>query len=549
MRHWILPGGERTCGRARRTAAGLVSALALPFSLFALVAPIRADAAGYASAVSADQPVSYWRLGDTSGGVAADTTGLNPGQLQGGVTPGQPGPVPGGGAMRFDGTGDVYFGDPASLHTQRWSVELWFDTTSTAGSTVMMRSRHYGYVVGISGGQVSAAGNAADLAGFGVASAASYADGAWHHLVATKSDTAVTLYVDGATVGSAAADPGMHYESGGVALARDGDFPGAYFTGLLSEAAFYDHALTAQQVSAHYTAARGQPPAITSAASATFNAMTPGSFTVTTSGMPAPAISVAGALPQGVTLHDNGDGTAALQGTPARGTAGSYALTVVARNGSGADATQPFTLTVAEAATGTAIVAGNAAPSFGDADTFTATVAAVAPAGGTPAGVVAFSVDGAAAGSSTLVAGQAAWTASGLEPGVHTITATYGGEPATYTGSRASTVVTVGCATTYTGNVAGGLRINGGAVCIENAHVRGGISGGGHASLFVSGSTVDGGVDVDGANAVDLCGSDVRGAVTVSGSSGVVLLGGGSTPWTACAPDSFHGRVALSPSS
>ena len=87
-------------------------------------------------------------------------------------------------------------------------------------------------------------------------------------------------------------------------------------------------------------------PAITSANSATFILGAPNSFTVTTTGLPVPAVSETGALPTGVTFNDNGDGTATLAGTPAAGTAGTYPLAITAHNGFGVDATQSFTLNV-----------------------------------------------------------------------------------------------------------------------------------------------------------------------------------------------------------
>ncbi len=88
------------------------------------------------------------------------------------------------------------------------------------------------------------------------------------------------------------------------------------------------------------------PPTISSANSATFAVGTPGTFTVTATGRPVPALSESGALPAGVTFTDNGDGTASLSGTPARGAGGSYPLTLTAHNGGLPDATQSFTLTV-----------------------------------------------------------------------------------------------------------------------------------------------------------------------------------------------------------
>ena len=99
----------------------------------------------------------------------------------------------------------------------------------------------------------------------------------------------------------------------------------------------------------NFTLTVTQPPAITSAAEATFATGQAGSFTVTTSGFPAPALSVQGALPAGVTFTDNGDGTATLAGTPAAGTVGVYRLTITASNGASSTATQELTLTVGQA--------------------------------------------------------------------------------------------------------------------------------------------------------------------------------------------------------
>ena len=87
-------------------------------------------------------------------------------------------------------------------------------------------------------------------------------------------------------------------------------------------------------------------PAITSAASTTFTTGIVGTFAVTTSGTPTPAITRTGALPSGVTLVDNGNGTATLAGTPAAGTGGAYPATITASNSVLPNATQSFTVTV-----------------------------------------------------------------------------------------------------------------------------------------------------------------------------------------------------------
>jgi hypothetical protein len=93
-------------------------------------------------------------------------------------------------------------------------------------------------------------------------------------------------------------------------------------------------------------------PTITSPATTTLTVGTAGSFTVTTTGTPVPAINDGGfALPSGVGFVDNGNGTGNLSGTPATGTGGAYSFTFTASNGVLPDATQPFTLNVDEAPT------------------------------------------------------------------------------------------------------------------------------------------------------------------------------------------------------
>ena len=89
-------------------------------------------------------------------------------------------------------------------------------------------------------------------------------------------------------------------------------------------------------------------PAFTSAASDTETFGVPFSFRVSTDGNPAPKISKSGALPAGVTITDNGDGSATIAGTPTNGAIGTYPVTLTAKNAAGTSA-QAFTLAVTKA--------------------------------------------------------------------------------------------------------------------------------------------------------------------------------------------------------
>ena len=92
-----------------------------------------------------------------------------------------------------------------------------------------------------------------------------------------------------------------------------------------------------------------QPPAITSAGSASFTVAQHGSFDVTATGYPAPAYSESGTLPSGVTFSSSG----VLSGTPVA--AGEWTFTVTASDtdyntGEAESAGQSFTLTVGRGA-------------------------------------------------------------------------------------------------------------------------------------------------------------------------------------------------------
>jgi len=86
------------------------------------------------------------------------------------------------------------------------------------------------------------------------------------------------------------------------------------------------------------------PPTFTSAAAAVFTVGSGNSFTVTTTSYPAATLSETGRLPTGVTLLDNGNGTATLSGKPAP-TTGAFSIDLSATS-NGIKVVQVFTLSV-----------------------------------------------------------------------------------------------------------------------------------------------------------------------------------------------------------
>ena len=160
-------------------------------------------------------------------------------------------------------------------------------------------------------------------------------------------------------------------------------------------------------------------PSITSANHATFTTGISGTFTVATTGVPAPSLSESGALPAGVSFTDKGDGTATLAGTPSGASGGVYPVTITASNGVPPNASQSFTLTVHQPPSITS--ANHATFTTGISGTFTvATTGVPAPSlsesGALPAGV-SFTDKGD--GTATL-----AGTPSGASGGVYPVTIT-----------------------------------------------------------------------------------------------------------------------------
>ncbi len=150
--------------------------------------------------------------------------------------------------------------------------------------------------------------------------------------------TATTLTETGAL------PPGLTFTDNGNGTATIAGTPAAFASGS------YPLTLTATNTVGHtdqaFTLTVGASPTITSPDHTTFTVGVTGSFTVTTSGgFPTPpALTETGALPGGVTFHDNGNGTATLSGKPTAG--GVFNLTFTANNGVAPATSQSFTLTV-----------------------------------------------------------------------------------------------------------------------------------------------------------------------------------------------------------
>jgi hypothetical protein len=239
----------------------------------------------YVTAVLADSPSAYWRLGETSGTSAHDTSGNGHDgsyvNIYGPSTPalGEPGALVGDTdtAVRFPygQQKDVRAGFWSGLNSATFTLEAWVNTTATSLQLVGREGSNlspyhltvggYGFAaVNIYNGTGTTAAQAAyDGSCHSYSGATRINDGRWHHVVATRDASGtLSIYVDAVLdaqyAGTLTPDTAGTY---GVSIGSDGDNDGTVGTiwgaGTVDEAAVYDHALTADRVATHYVVGHG----------------------------------------------------------------------------------------------------------------------------------------------------------------------------------------------------------------------------------------------------------------------------------------------------
>jgi hypothetical protein len=176
-----------------------------------------------------------------------------------------------GGAIDGDGNTAVQFdgvNDYATANRQisgNLSIEFWFKSTQNYSNDMgwphctqwwqgagLVDADAPGvandFGIALCAGKVVAGTGNPDLS---VASAATYNDGAWHHVVFTRTQSsgAFVLYVDGSSAGTATGNTNALTASTTVYVGRTGS---NYFAGTLDELAVYTTVLPAATVAAHY---------------------------------------------------------------------------------------------------------------------------------------------------------------------------------------------------------------------------------------------------------------------------------------------------------
>ena len=220
-------------------------------------------ASGYDALVVASGPVAYWPLNETSGTTACDYWGgYDATYTNGYVLDQATNSVTGAAAVQFDGASGYaltpYF---AALNPTVFSAEAWVNPDNVPASEFCVMScgefasPRSGWLIyqfptnwnfrtyyGVS------TTTAVDLVGV-----TTPAIGSWTHLAVTWDGSTASLYVNGVLEGTQVSTTTPKYlpgASGGfsVGARADGSF---FYGGNVSDAALYNHVLTAQEISAH----------------------------------------------------------------------------------------------------------------------------------------------------------------------------------------------------------------------------------------------------------------------------------------------------------
>jgi len=262
-------------GRGVRQQNGAHRAIALGFAVAALALLVGGSAvnagaatptASYRQVVLDASPVSYWRLGETSGTSAADETGANPGTYNN-MLLGEPSALSSDSnpSASFSGT-QSYVRVPASPSldmTSAVTVELWAKRRTIGGYQVLVgkpgngqsKFENYSLWQTPSNKYTAYFGNGSTSVSV---QTPAITDTNWHYVVATYNGSRARIYLDGVLKQEIAQTLQMTANTLPLNIGRANN--GAYFfNGWLDEVAIYPTALPAQTILAHYNRATGSP--------------------------------------------------------------------------------------------------------------------------------------------------------------------------------------------------------------------------------------------------------------------------------------------------
>jgi beta-N-acetylglucosaminidase/Concanavalin A-like lectin/glucanases superfamily/Hyaluronidase post-catalytic domain-like/Glycosyl hydrolase family 20, domain 2 len=225
-----------------------------------------ASAQSYPDLVLSHSPGGYWRLGDSSGTVAADSSGHgDPGTYETGVTLAQPGPLPGSAdaSALFDG-GYVSVPNSAAISpTGPFTLEAWVKPASVVpapGPGIIEKydtPAYNGYALRLDGSNRVQAWILGASSYVNVTGSTVLPVGQWSYVAAVYDGHSLTVYVNGMPDGSVATTLNPAAGQDSMKIGARGDDANERFDGNLAEVAIYGQALSPQQIATDYLTGTG----------------------------------------------------------------------------------------------------------------------------------------------------------------------------------------------------------------------------------------------------------------------------------------------------
>ncbi|CCH32210.1 signal peptidase I [Actinosynnema sp. NPDC047251] len=222
-----------------------------------------AELSGYPAAVLADRPQYYYRLGETAGPTARDSSGNNyNAEFRGAPQYGAPGALPSEPnqkAVAFPSNTGLGFATTTvrtAPSTFTWEAFIKADYQSSESTLFQFVSAGGAatYRIVLRGGEIGVLQNSSTQL---MALGSGYlTNGAWQHVAVTVTATTAQVFVNGkASPASALRVPGLAVPASRLSFAGPEGAPtDKPYKGALDEVALYPQALTAAQVQAHYNA-------------------------------------------------------------------------------------------------------------------------------------------------------------------------------------------------------------------------------------------------------------------------------------------------------
>ena len=297
----------------------------------------------YVSTVLGTAPSLFYRLGDSTANLMADSSGhgQNGAYLAGAVALGQSGPIVGDASASAQVVGDSGIASanvPLPLSNSARSVVAWFKETSSDGTESLVSWGQPGtdqaFQLMVSGAQGIGVDGFDDI--HTVTTPYPIDDGYWHQIAVTYNGTAFSLYLDGELVGTGDFSEPLDTLTSPLSLGGDPDLGYEGPIGAnLADVSVYGSALTAAQLAAQFTASGHTRPAAPAGLAAQAGA---NQATVTWTAGPSTVqtylvTALAGGTTAGNSIAVPGTATSAVIGGLAGGT--SYAFRVTGINNYG----------------------------------------------------------------------------------------------------------------------------------------------------------------------------------------------------------------------